>query len=227
VDAIIEQLRSPGSCLIQQELYVDSTAKGAQRDITPVPIGIPDLISLNQDAQFNEGFGGGLENWVYEGEWSVIKEGEPILIVTNSGGGGIARPCMSWRNYICEFETRIMNGNTSWIIRAQNLATYVMLQCQPHGIYPHYRNNGQWKVQNMVPLPKELPTETWFRARIEVRESDVNVTLILHGEEIKIPILTDVLKTPSAPIEYSSGSFGFRESSVECAHFRGIIAKKI
>jgi hypothetical protein len=187
---------------------------------------LPEPMSPNQE-QFIDRFES-LENWIHEGSWSIINEDNTrTLIVTNSGTGGIASPCVSWKDYVFEFETKIMQRNSSWIIRAQNLATYVMLQCQPHAIFPHYRLNGQWTVADQVRLQERLPVEVWFKVRIEVKHSDVKVTIVLPDREMKTLTLRNLLKPSLAPMEYAAGSIGFRESSVECSHFRAVSVKKI
>jgi hypothetical protein len=57
--------------------------------------------------------------WQYMKGWAMDREdGAPILVVTNSGDGGIAKPCKSWSNYLFEFETKIVHSNSAWIIRA-------------------------------------------------------------------------------------------------------------
>jgi hypothetical protein len=52
----------------------------------------------------------GLVCWEYIGNWHTSQESDQtILIVTDSGKGGIAKPCLLWRDYIFEFETKIIN----------------------------------------------------------------------------------------------------------------------
>lgn len=57
------------------------------------------------------------EKWEYEGDWKIIEDG--ILAVRNSDVGGITNVGSGWENYDFEFETRIINKFSTWIIRAR------------------------------------------------------------------------------------------------------------
>ena len=188
---------------------------------------------LSYPEEFREDFQQGLENWEYRGEWRIEREGDGcILIVTESRSGGIAKPCVSWKDYVVEFETRIVNGNTSWIIRAEDTDNYVMLQCQPELLYPHFRTQGRWEnltwtLENPVRLPFRLPLNTWFGVHIEVRGTLLLVTVTLDGREREILRSSRLLEPPTAPVSYQVGSVGFRESAEECANFRNVRVKRL
>lgn len=184
--------------------------------------------------RFVENFERGLSNWQYHGEWHIEqKDGQPTLTVTSSEKGGIAKSCLLWTDYILEFETKIVKGNTSWIIRAKDTDNYVMLQCGQEKLYPHFRANGEWTnlpwtKQNPVSLPVTLPVDTWFSVRIEIRGMCVMVTLTMEGKEIPVPNIPNPLFSPPiAPIVYPSGSIGFRESGDEHAQFRKVSVKRL
>jgi hypothetical protein len=183
--------------------------------------------------EFCEDFQHGLEKWEYHGDWRTEREGDGhILIVTESERGGIVQPCLSWKDYIFEFETRIVNGNTSWIIRAKNILSYVMLQCGQDRLYPHFRVNGtwtnpDWTRQNPVILPVLLPLNTWFGVHIEVRGTLVLVTVTVNNREREILNSGTLLEPPTSPTSYPMGSVGFRESANECAHFRNVRVKRL
>lgn len=185
--------------------------------------------------EFREDFRHGLENWEYhhEEKWRTEREGDGcILIVTESPSGGIAKPCLSWRDYVFEFETKIVNGYTSWIIRAQDTDNYVMLQCQQERLYPHFRMQGRWEnlpwtKENPVPLPFRLPLNTWFGVHIEVRGTLVLITVTVNDREREILNNSTLLGPPTAPVSYPVGSVGFRESARECAHFRNVRVKRL
>lgn len=183
--------------------------------------------------EFREDFRHGLENWEYHGEWRTEREGDEwILFVTESHRGGIAKPCLSWRDYVFEFETKIVNGNTSWIIRAQDTDNYVMLQCEQGQLRPHFRMQGRWEnlpwtAENPVTLPFRLPLNTWFGVHIEVRGTLVLVTVMVNDREREILNSSTLLEPPTAPVSYTMGSVGFRESASECAHFRNVRVKRL
>jgi hypothetical protein len=178
-----------------------------------------------------------LEEWEYKGEWSVQDRGDgSILVVTNSGKGGIYRHLFLWTDYVFEFETKIVEKYTSWIIRAKDTNNYVMLQCQQNRIYPHFMKDGRWTnldwtKQNPVSLPFTLPLGTWFAVRIGVRRMQIVVHLTLGGKQTEVlnsvSLGTSLLEPPVAPAEYTVGSVGFRESGSECAHFRNVRVRRI
>jgi len=185
--------------------------------------------------KFREDFRHGLENWEYgdEEDWRTEREGDGcILIVTGSERGGIAKPCLLWSDYVFEFETKIVNGNSSWIIRAQDTGNYVMLQCEQERLYPHFRMQGRWEKlpwtrENPVPLPFRLPLDTWFGVHIEVRGTLVLVTVAVNDRAREILNNSTLLEPPTAPASYPMGSVGFRESAAECAHFRNVRVKRL
>jgi hypothetical protein len=101
--------------------------------------------------EFREKFRFGLDKWEYYGDWRTEKEnGENILIVTDSPIGGIAKPCQLWTDYVFEFETKIIQHNSSWIIRARDIFHYVMLQCRQTELYPHFWADGFWIYPEQV-----------------------------------------------------------------------------
>jgi hypothetical protein len=187
--------------------------------------------------EFLEDFRHGLEEWEYYGGWRTERVGNHyMLIVTESGNGGIARPCRLWTDYSFEFETKIVKHNTSWIIRARDIFNCVMLQCQPTSLNPHFRVDGEWIKLDPIPLPQQLPVNTWFDVRITVTGTRVIATVRVDGTEREI--LNDRLLEPgNVPVtvsgdpsqkknifaSYPMGSVGFRESSKrECAHFQNV-----
>ena len=183
--------------------------------------------------EFREDFQHNLEDWNYSGDWRVERRGDQnVLIVTKSGSGGIAKPCLSWKDYVFKFETKIVEHDTSWIIRAQDTDNYVMLQCQQNKLRPHFRKDGQfadtskWTKPITVPIREPLPLNTWFDVRIEVRGTRVVVNVTVNGREKEI-FNSPLLEPPIAPGDYPMGSVGFRESVNECAQFRNVRIRRI
>lgn len=198
--------------------------------------------------RFKEDFRHGLTKWEYYGEWKTEKEDDQyILIVTDSDAGGLAKPCRLWEDYIFEFETKIAQSNSSWIIRASDILNYVMLQCTQNEIRPHFRMNGLWFAQNPVPLPDPLPINEWFKVQIRVSGTRV-VVKVVHDEKERVLLdryllKPEVMKVQTMSVKTTSGSFsesvdlafsfplgtvGFRESGEsECAHFRAVRVVKL
>lgn len=194
-------------------------------------------------SEFRENFRHGLEDWEYYGGWRTERDGrQRILTVTESAEGGIARPCLLWRDYEFEFETKIVRGNTTWLVRARDILNYVMLQCGRSELNPHFRANGFWLLLDHVPLPLTLPTNTWFFVRIRVQGTRVTVSVRLGDAETEIynsELLRPEVKTYTISadgetrrtdlmLSYPTGSVGFREwGETECAQFRNVRVKKI
>lgn len=193
--------------------------------------------------EFFEDFRHGLEKWEYYGGWRTQREdNQHILIVRDSDAGGIAKPCRLWTDYVFEFETKIAQANTSWIIRASDILNYVMLQCGPAELNPHFRVNGLWFKLDSVSLPVALPLNAWFGVRITVTGTRVVVVVRVNDKETEIfdrhllepkmvpAQITQAGTTQSLNVTFSYpiGSVGFREwGKTECAHFRNARVMRI
>ncbi|TKJ31058.1 MAG: hypothetical protein CEE40_03125 [Chloroflexi bacterium B3_Chlor] len=196
-----------------------------------------------EQREFVEDFRHGLDQWEYYGAWRTEKEDRRhLLTVTESGDGGIARPCLLWRDYDFEFDTKIVRGNTTWLIRARDILNYAMLQCGQSELYPHFRVNGMWVRLPRVSLSTTLPLNTWFRVRIRVQGTRVTAKVTVDDAETEIynwdllrpNVRTFVIgegdRTQRADLilSYPVGSIGFREwSDTECAQFRNVRVSKI
>lgn len=182
------------------------------------------------NGEFVDDFQSGLGDWDYEGEWRIEDDTNDLfLVVTESGKGGIAKPCLEWVNYVFEFETKIIKRYTSWIIRAKDNLNYAMLQCGPDCLRPHFRIKGdpevEWVIPEELAVPVSIPQNTWFGVRIEVVGNHVAVTVAADGKERTI-FSQDMLAQPLAPEDYQCGSVGFRNFGSECAHFRRVRVRR-
>lgn len=186
---------------------------------------------------FADDFRRGLRKWEFQGDWRTSREdNHDILIVTNSHSGGFAKPCRLWSDYVFEFETKLVNKNTSWIIRAFDRLNCVMLQCTQDEIHPHFRVDGTWSTAEGIKLPIKLPLNVWFSAQIRVLGTRVVVTAVLDGQRttlFDLPLLEPRVfqlkihqenQVHEFPVirSFTLGSMGFRECGDECAHFRHI-----
>jgi hypothetical protein len=197
------------------------------------------FVKLWKSHRFYDKFQFGLEKWEFSGNWRTEREnGGNILIVTNSNTGGIAKACQLWTDYIFEFETKIIQNNSSWIIRARDVFHYVMLQCNPTELCPHFWDDNIWTYDVRIPLPFTIPLNVWFGVRIKVIGIRVVIILIIKGIETEIfnkPLLESKIvpvtiqdgRNITKMLNYSMGSVGFRESDVECSHFRNVRVKKL
>lgn len=127
------------------------------------------------------------KNWHYQEKWDLIPGGG--LSVTQSEKGGITRVGQLWTDYSFEFTAVIVTTIEEyqcigWIVRAQDLFNYYMIQLNPAEVRPHLRVGGRWitapqrkygyaidsKEHDLSIKPKE-PIEI----RTEVRESELRV----------------------------------------------------
>jgi hypothetical protein len=186
-----------------------------------------------------------LIEWHKEGAWTAdLSHDPPDLRVTDSDRGGILRRTEFWTDYEFEFETKIDNANTSWIIRGYDLDNYVMLQCWPDRIVPHYRRNGLWWREREITLPRVLP-EGWFKVCIRVEWENVEACLqeggkstVLFADDLLGPRTASLIACrPSEDrpdyvdgevfLSYLRGGVGFRACGHESAHFRNITVRRI
>jgi len=196
------------------------------------------------EKEFKDNFRYGLDKWEYYGGWRSERESdEYILSITDSDAGGFAKPCRLWNDYIFEFETKIVQSNSAWIIRASDILNYVMLQCGRAEIIPHFRVSGQWFKLQPIPLSIRLPLNEWFTVRITVSGTRVIAKVTVDGKETTL--LDEKLLEPrllavqvvmpgnstqqlNFAFSFPLGSVGFREwGNTECAHFRNVRVTKL
>jgi len=177
---------------------------------------------------FKDNFEGDLkENWEFKGDWKKIEPG--ILSVRNSADGGLTKTGSLWENYIFEFETKIVNKCSSWVVRGIDLNDYVMFQCRDDVIVPHQRvktlklvddsddtvesfkaiYDVKWRKLKKTPHNSKL--KGWTKVKIETRGSGAKIwiagELVYHSDDI---------------LPYPMGKVGFRNSGDEEAHFRKV-----
>lgn len=129
---------------------------------------------------FQDNFRRGLGKWEYEGQWTIAAGNE--LSVTQSEVGGITRVGHLWGDYSFEFRAVIVHHGIGWIVRAQDLFNYYMIQLTPTMVRPHLRIGERWVVLaeqahhiNIQPLvPLEIRTVT--------RGSEIRV--FVNGQEV-------------------------------------------
>lgn len=181
----------------------------------------------------------GLRNWIVTGKWRIEQdENNHFLTVTDSEVGGILKPCLLWTDYVFQFETKIVHSNSSWIIRANSLHNYVMLQCGIKELNPHFRIDGGWLRSDSVAFSFELPTNAWFNVKVTVDGSRVAVVIKHEDKEAEVfdryllePPLKFVPLEPGGPSRllrsYPIGSVGFRAYDTETAYFRNVKVRRI
>lgn len=162
-----------------------------------------------------------------DSDWLI---GGNELSVSNSHYGGITKKGSFWEDYDFEFETKIINKQTAWIVRATSSFEYLMFQCNGKVIVPHrlyiedikVERDGikviekqlQWKItKDGIPLPGNLSIKKnqWFKVKTSLRGHLVTIYInkvnIYHNRHPRMSLY---------------GRVGFRNSGDEHAHFRNI-----
>ncbi len=169
------------------------------------------------------------KNWYYiDGRWKLLRGGG--LSVTQSEKGGITRVGHLWTDYSFEFTAVIVNLCIGWILRAQDLLNYYMIQLNPTEVRPHLRVGGRWIAaegkkyglaldtkKHGVPIRLNEP----IKIRTEVRGSEIRVYVnnreIYHDQKFfsikfinqdfdNVPMQPGVLVVPP----FTTGRVGFR-----------------
>ncbi len=123
------------------------------------------------------------KNWHYiDGTWELLPRGE--LRVTQSEIGGITRVGYLWTDYSFEFTAVIVNRCIAWIVRAQDLFNYYMIQLDCVHVRPHLCFTGQWVRSGRVedahsiittPHGQSIHPDNTIEVRTEVRGSEIRV----------------------------------------------------
>ncbi len=178
------------------------------------------------------------KNWYYiDGKWELFPGGE--LRVTKSEIGGITRAGHLWTDYRFEFTAVIVNRCIAWIVRAQDLFNYYMIQLDRTNVRPHLRFAGRWVSSGRVedaasiittPHGQSIHPDNTIEVRTEVRESEIRVYVnnnqIYHDQTFFSARFIDqgfVLVQPQpgaiAVPSFTTGRVGFRESAEETGRF--------
>lgn len=159
-----------------------------------------------------------LTNWDYQGQWSL--DGES-LSVTDSDDGGLWKSGVAWEDYDFRFDFKIVNQYGAWIVRAQSLHKYVMIQCNVKNIRPHIRTFNEPESKEAPPDPERgfkvlgdyphlIPWTEWNNVKTEVRGYGIRVFINEHL----------AYEDPNVLKEFPLGRVGFRCSGPEHALFK-------
>ena len=167
------------------------------------------------------------KRWHYEGGWTIPKRGE--IRVTQSPSGGMTRVGQLWTDYSFEFTGVLEHEVIAWIVRAQDLSNYYMIQLTPTQIRPHLRYLDQWIYFQNTDHQLTIQANHPIRVRTEVRNIEIRV--FVNGKEIynneklfgtKFIALKDeeTSKTLRAVVPaFTTGRVGFRQAGNERARF--------
>lgn len=156
---------------------------------------------------FSDDFTKGLDKWEFGGEgWKIEQEEEsPILSVSDSQDGGIAKRGLNWRDYEFIFDTKIVDNNSGWIVRAVSRSKCLMIQLNMEDIDKpklrfHLRIPGpvnySWIVIKKVEvkLSTKLKLLEWINVKTVVCGS--NIDIYLNGEHAAHYFVPDPIRIP-------------------------------
>lgn len=188
---------------------------------------------------FKDDFKKDLENnWDYHrGIWRPVPGGG--VEVTQSEVGGITKVGHLWTDYSFEFTAVIVNRCIGWIVRAQDLYNYYMIQLDRVNVRPHLRFAGRWVRSGRVedaasiittPHGQSIHPDNTIEVRTEVRGSEIRVYVnnnqIYHNQTFFSARFIDqgfVLVQPQpgaiAVPPFTTGRVGFREFAEETGRF--------
>lgn len=184
--------------------------------------------------------------WVGRGDW-IYNRMEKCHEITKSNVGYLFPKTLMWDDYSFEFDFKIANKTCTWIVRAQNLSNYVMLQCANDGINPHIRLDGQWIVytHNTTNMTfdnnRQLSYDKWYKAKIVCDKRSINVNIFSDNNKIfdrcwVIPdtLIWQVKKAGEEAtyniirqIDFDFGGIGFRNDAYERAFIKNVYLEKI
>ncbi len=139
--------------------------------------------------EFKDDFNHGLSKWEYNNEgWKIEKEnGEIVLSVSQSPNGGISKKGFSWTDYKFSFDMKLINKSVGWIVRAENINKYIMVQFNMEKdklpmlrlhlrIPKSEKRNYEWIVlQEDIINQININKLEWFNAVVVVLGSNIDV----------------------------------------------------
>lgn len=115
------------------------------------------------------------KNWDFQGDWQLVPGNQ--LLVTQSDIGGITKVGQLWTDYRFEFDAVIVNDRIGWVVRAQDLFNYYMIQLTPTMIRPHLRIAGQWVLIGDRPHNQQIAINKWYHIQTDVRGPEIRISV--------------------------------------------------
>jgi hypothetical protein len=192
------------------------------------------------------------EDWMGDGVFQYERVNRTFAI-TNSHSGFIYSKCLTWSDYVFDFEFKILNTSLGVILRATNLSNLIMMQIFANGIKAHIRINGFWqswepKVTNLS-FEKNLKLDNWYRAKFYCDKGSIGIKIYDMREKLlfdrvwKIPsgsitfsynppkeiglVAKSVISSIPFPINLEYGTIGFRNDGDEKALVDSVLVEKL
>lgn len=172
---------------------------------------------------FSEDFKNGLDKWEFGGEgWKIeFDNNEAILSVSESQDGGIAKRGFNWRDYEFNFDTKIINKSSGWIVRALSRSKCLMIQLNLEDIEKpkirfHLRMPGSvefpWIVlrEEEIKLRSRLKLLRWIHIKTVISGSNIDV--FINKEHVAHYFIADPIRLPK---EISGEKVILKEGSEE------------
>jgi len=203
------------------------------------------FISLQKDSD--------REDWIGDGLFQYERVHHSYAI-TNSHSGFIFSKCLTWSDYVFDFQFKILNTSLGVIVRAVNLSNTVMMQIFENGIKAHIRINGFWKAWEptdaKLVFNQNLNLDQWYRARLQCDKGSIRIRIFnkenntvidrvwkIPSGEISFSYLTDITNKENGfitksttipfPINLDYGTIGFRNHGSEKALIKEVLVEKL
>lgn len=235
--------------LVLGSLIILETKSAALVSVIIIVVSIVVLVRLNMTAKTsyylplknqNEEHG-----WIGRGDWEYDRT-ENAFFIANSNLGYIFSKTLLWDDYSLCFEFKIIDRCCGWVVRADGLSSYLMLQCTTEAINPHIRIDGTWLNEKQLSKKfthnNKLESHKWYKAKLTCDKRLIKFKIwdLLTNNEIstgewEIPTTIIIpFKTSSGEkllikkeIEFDFGAFGFRDHPSEKAYIRKIEANRM
>lgn len=129
-------------------------------------------------------------NWEYLGRWKPEPGG--TLSVTQSEQGGITRVGRLWMDYSFEFTAVIVDRCIGWIVRAQDLFNYYMIQLDVTSVRPHLRFGDRWIKAPQSKYNQAIDSKEHHLSSIELNKP-IEVRTEVRGWEIRVHVNNETI----------------------------------
>lgn len=186
------------------------------------------------------------DDWLGSSRFEYERQNQ-AFVVTQADPGVIYSKCLTWSNYEFSFDFKIVNTCLGVILRAVNLANYVMLQFTLNGVRPHVRINDGWNIWEhqdaKLTYESPLSQDKWYKCKINCDNRRLRISILSHDGKVlfdrvwEIPsgtVLIQYKHSDEHPVSYipfpmtlDYGSVGFRNSGHEKAFIKNVLVEKL
>lgn len=185
------------------------------------------------------------DSWMGHGVFQLARV-QDAYAVTNADPGYIHADMLSWSDYKLSLDFQIANKVLGVVVRAINLANYIMLQVNVDGIRPHIRVNGGWAIKEAkdagLVFREELSKDSWYHLEVCCDKGTISIK-IFNKNKIIFDRVWEIPREPLIytykhseenpttyipfPISLEYGSVGFRNWGDEKAFVKNVLVEKL